>query len=178
MGSTSSPPSMAGRARAGGLGWSRVNKAGLWELRMIPLATERFCCCHSWLQSPRGPQSSCHNACDTFPLLPLSASSDCAEHTLRVLDGASRATVGHVMGECLKSRHRRQVRAAGSAPEPQCSCLLPSLFPCTGSAGRSDLSPSSSTHIHVLKPLGRKKFYFRSGSSHESRLGLQLPLHK
>lgn len=54
-------------------------------------------------------------------------------------DGASRATAGRVMGECLKSRHWRQVPAAGLAPESRCSSLLPPLLPCTGSAGRSDL---------------------------------------
>lgn len=54
-------------------------------------------------------------------------------------DGASRNTVGHVKGECLKSRHQRPERAAVSAPEPWCSHLLPPLLPCTSSAGRSDL---------------------------------------
>lgn len=63
------------------------------------------------------------------------------------------------------------MRAAGLTLEPWHSPPLPHSFPALALADRVScglkLSHSSSPHTHMLKPLGRKKFCFCSGSLHD-----------
>lgn len=71
------------------------------------------------------------------------------------------------------------MRAAVLTLEPWCSPLLPHCFTALALVDRVScglkLSHSSSPHIHMPKPLGRKKFCFCSGSLHDFLFRTQAP---